>query len=304
MRNGGDVPARLLAKLACPHCRQPLSASDPGISCSTHGEFARFGPIVSFVPDAASPFDSHWQLANDVQRPRAKVDAARRFLAPVIASAHEIHSVLDIGCGDGVHVQELLRSGLQFDVAGLDLSLQGLVNAAQLPGEWLPIHADAQSLPFADESFDAVISFGVHAYLDEPEVGITEAVRVVRPGGLVGLWIAPPPAGAAGKLFSMARQVVPRLPRWFQITLANALVPFLGLMPTSSRLSLRTGSWRECREVVLVNIAPRSIAFPTRTQVERLLREHSCEMIGRADSIIGEYWARKRSAHEGSDPGK
>jgi ubiquinone/menaquinone biosynthesis C-methylase UbiE len=164
----------------------------------------------------------------------------------------------------------------------------------QVKGDWLPVHADAQHLPFLDDSFDATISFGVQAYLDDPAQGMSEMVRVTRPGGLIGLWYAPRRSGVSGALFAAARGIVPRLPGWVQRRVADMMVPFLGLMPTASSLSLRTGSWRECREVILVNIAPKHIAFPTAHEIISELTRLGCEMVAKEGAIEGECWARKK----------
>lgn len=284
--------------LACPVCASPLVRTDEGMQCSEHGLFPRSGRLISFIPGGASEFDRHWDLARAEQRPAAKVEAARRFLAPVrdlAGKRSHLLAVLDVGCGDGVHLQHLLEDG-RFAVAGLDYSARALASAMQQSGEWLPVHGDAQHLPFAADSFDAVISFGVQAYLDDPKRGLAEIVRVAKPGALIGLWYAPPRRGVPGALFSLTRAVVPRLPGWAQVTLANLLVPFLGLMPTASTLSLRTGTWRECREVILVNIAPRHLVFPTRAEIESRLSALGCEIVARPDAIEGEYWARKGGA--------
>lgn len=285
--------------LACPTCRSALEMSADGARCAEHGLFPARGRLLSFVSDSLGEFDTHWERAGNAYRPQAKDAAARRFLAPVRDAAErqeELPLVLDVGCGDGVHIQQLLADEGRFRVAGIDYSARALASAMQLKGDWLPIHADAQHIPFSDNSFDVVISFGVQAYLPDPDRGFAELVRVARPGGLIGVWYAPPRRGPAGMLFSLTRRVVPRLPAWAQIAMANALVPFLGWMPTASTLSLRTGTWRECREVILVNIAPKHIVFPTSQEIEGRFLAHGCELITKPDAIEGEYWARKGSA--------
>ncbi|MCX7683327.1 MAG: methyltransferase domain-containing protein [Anaerolineae bacterium] len=57
--------------------------------------------------------------------------------------------------------------------------------------------ADAQALPFGDETFDAVISESVNAFVPNQPKAIHEYVRVTRPGGYVGFnecaWVETPP---------------------------------------------------------------------------------------------------------------
>lgn len=75
----------------------------------------------------------------------------------------------------------------------------------------LPIRfqlADAESLPFADASFDVVLStFGV-MFAPDQERAARELVRVTRPGGKIGLanWT---PDGFVGELFALVKGFVP-----------------------------------------------------------------------------------------------
>ncbi|MDR7302390.1 demethylmenaquinone methyltransferase [Haloactinomyces albus] len=87
--------------------------------------------------------------------------------------------ILDLAAGTGVSTAEFARSGAECVAA--DFSL-GMLSAGRHRG--LPmVAADALSLPFADESFDAVaILFGLRN-LAGTVAGLREMARVVRPGG-------------------------------------------------------------------------------------------------------------------------
>ncbi|WP_345000312.1 demethylmenaquinone methyltransferase [Tsukamurella soli] len=87
--------------------------------------------------------------------------------------------VLDLAAGTGVSTVELARSGAW--AAACDFST-GMLQAGRF--RRVPMTAgDAMALPFADGVFDAVtISFGLRNVAD-PEVGLREMARVVRPGG-------------------------------------------------------------------------------------------------------------------------
>lgn len=277
----------------CPACRAELVVSDDGWTCRRHGLYPKNGRIADFLPGSQSPFDAHWKAAESGQRPVAKKTVARHFVSPITEKSGEPLIVLDIGCGDGVHVQELLEHSDGRRIFGLDYSLGALRSALTLGEGWTPVHGDAGSLPFRENTFDAVISFGVLAYLDEPRRGVAEAVRVTTRGGMVGLWIAPPAGGLGGLLLRLTRAVVPQLPGVMQRIVADCFVPVLGLLPTASGLSLKTGTWKECREVVLVNIAPQKLTFPSADDVTNWLREAGCDIIARPHAMPGEYWARK-----------
>ncbi|WP_297436956.1 class I SAM-dependent methyltransferase [Thermococcus sp.] len=88
---------------------------------------------------------------------------------------------LDLGCGTGNYTLELKRRG--FDVTGLDAS-EGMLKVARAKG--LPcIEGDAYSLPFADGSFDLVLSVTMFEFIREPERVLAEVHRILRPGGEV-----------------------------------------------------------------------------------------------------------------------
>ena len=88
---------------------------------------------------------------------------------------------LDLGCGTGRAIPLLAAAGWR--VTGVDVSRDQLRVAAEhaADAEEL-ICADAQRLPFADDSFDAVVSILTHTDFDEPLAAFSEARRVLRPG--------------------------------------------------------------------------------------------------------------------------
>lgn len=93
--------------------------------------------------------------------------------------------VLDLGCGPGRHSRALSESGI--DVVGLDISLDFLRVAGT--GRW--VRADARSLPFVPNSFDAAISlcqggFGLLGGVDDAGV-IARMAEVVKAGGRIAL---------------------------------------------------------------------------------------------------------------------
>ncbi|MFZ0733121.1 MAG: class I SAM-dependent methyltransferase [Candidatus Sulfotelmatobacter sp.] len=93
--------------------------------------------------------------------------------------------VLEIGVGMGADYLEWLKAGA--DATGVDLSPVSIENARQrcaLEGYNPDLRvADAEQLPFADNSFDVVYSYGVmHHSPDTPQC-VREARRILKPGG-------------------------------------------------------------------------------------------------------------------------
>lgn len=105
--------------------------------------------------------------------------------------------VLDVGAGFGRHVYECARRGAE--VVALDYAadeveqtrntLAAMVVAGELrePGAGgtmaAAVRGDATKLPFADGSFDVVITSEVLEHVQDDVAAIAEMVRVLRPGG-------------------------------------------------------------------------------------------------------------------------
>ncbi|WP_235861589.1 class I SAM-dependent methyltransferase [Tersicoccus phoenicis] len=93
--------------------------------------------------------------------------------------------MLEIGGGSGAMAAAIIESNGQVNLTTTDIDL-AMVQAAQRSLAGLPIEtrqADAAALPFADGSFDMVLSFLMLHHVVEWEQAIAEAARVLRPGG-------------------------------------------------------------------------------------------------------------------------
>jgi len=99
-------------------------------------------------------------------------------------------AVLDVGCGAGFDCfVARSRVGPSGRVDGVDLTPEMVSRARHELGERASLHtASAEALPFADESFDVVISnAAINLMPDKPAV-LREIQRVLRPGG--SFWLA------------------------------------------------------------------------------------------------------------------
>jgi ubiquinone/menaquinone biosynthesis C-methylase UbiE len=120
------------------------------------------------------------------------------------------HTVLDVAAGNGN--VSLAAARRWCDVTATDY-VPALLERARMRAEAdrLPIRfreADAEALPFADESFDVVVStFGV-MFTPNQEKAAAELMRVCRSGGKIGLanWT---PDGFIGQLFKTIGKHVP-----------------------------------------------------------------------------------------------
>lgn len=91
-------------------------------------------------------------------------------------------TVVELGIGTGVIANGLRRQGI--DPVGFDLSRMMLLVAVDRLGERVAI-ADVDNLPLIDECADTAYFVWVLQLVDDPIVTLTEAARIVRPGGRI-----------------------------------------------------------------------------------------------------------------------
>lgn len=115
-------------------------------------------------------------------------------------------TALDIGSGPGNITAELARAAGQDGLAlGVDISepmLERAVKAEAGPHVGF-VRADAQRLPFRDDSFDAVISLAVVQLIPDHVAALSEMVRVLRPGRRIAIMV--PTVGSAAPMRVLAR---------------------------------------------------------------------------------------------------
>jgi SAM-dependent methyltransferase len=121
--------------------------------------------------------------------------------------------VLDLGCGTGVMAIAAAAAGMQ--ATGCDISPEMLERAmaADPAGavDWVQLDPGWRVLPFAHETFDAVVAASVMEYVDDPTAVLRECYRVLRPGGVVLCTVPDPhhPIRWLESLLGIAGQIPP-----------------------------------------------------------------------------------------------
>lgn len=119
--------------------------------------------------------------------------------------------VIDVGSGTGFTTQGIVRHLPANQVTCVDQSPHQIAKAkdkADLKGCTFQI-GDAENIPFPTDHFDRYISAGSIEYWPNPQQGINEAYRVIKPGG-VALLIGPlQPEGWLGRLIADAWMLFP-----------------------------------------------------------------------------------------------
>lgn len=148
---------------------------EPALGEATGAAQSLFAPL-------GPTYDRYARVLSFGQDPRW-----RSFLVSRVEAAPD-QSVLDVASGTGAVAIELARR-YGCSVVGIDQSAEMLaagrrrVAAAGVGGLVRLEQGRAESLPFEDESFDAVTFTYLLRYVDDPATTLRELARVLRPGG-------------------------------------------------------------------------------------------------------------------------
>ena len=147
------------------------------------------------IPHAPDSPEYFRELDSRVFHPRVlrltALEGARPFSYYVDFESLKGKDVLDVGFGSGFSVQLFVEAGAH--VTGVDLTpwavetTQRRLSAFGLEADIR--EGDAEQLPFANESFDLVFSWGVIHHSSDMDRALAELVRVCRPGGRVVIMV-------------------------------------------------------------------------------------------------------------------
>jgi MPBQ/MSBQ methyltransferase len=129
--------------------------------------------------------------------------------------------VVDVGSGTGFNTQGVVKKIPAANVTCLDQSPHQMAKAKKKPDlqgcEFLL--GDAENLPFETDHFDRYVSAGSIEYWPNPQAGINESYRVIKPGG-IAVNIGPlEPQNPLGRFLANTWMLFPReeeYRKWFQ----------------------------------------------------------------------------------------
>ncbi|HEV7196579.1 MAG TPA: class I SAM-dependent methyltransferase [Pedococcus sp.] len=167
----------------------------------------------------AQSYDDKWSISFD----RRCIDYARGRFEAITGSPDPLPYpvALELGAGTGFFSLNLKQAGVLDRVHVTDLS-PGMVEAAQANAEMLGFEvegrvADAERIPYDDNTFDIVVGHAVIHHIPDVEAAFAEMLRVLKPGGRfvvageptrIGDWYA----RWLGRLTWAAATTVTRLP--------------------------------------------------------------------------------------------
>ncbi len=122
----------------------------------------------------------------------ARANAKPNRLALAALSLRDGETLLELGCGPGLALHQVLRSSQLGEAIGLDWSETMLAQASKRNrpaldvGRLALVRGDFARLPFSTETVDAILAVNVIYFMDHAPA--REACRVMRPGGRMVLY--------------------------------------------------------------------------------------------------------------------
>ena len=168
----------------------------------------------------AATYDEKWSISYDERC----IDYARdRFSHVAGDEGWPYASALELGCGTGFFLLNLKQAGVLDEGHVTDLS-SGMVEVAVRNAQGLGFEvegrvADAESIPYDDDTFDLVVGHAVLHHIPDLDLAMREVLRVLKPGGRFVF---------AGEPTERGDWVARRLSRakWWAATRLTHLAPF------------------------------------------------------------------------------
>lgn len=111
-----------------------------------------------------------------------------RILQNILSQLPEDAKIIEIGCGNSSWLKLLKEKNPKIEIYGLDIS-QEAVEISKKRGV-KAVSGDARNMPFENNFFDLVFSFGTIEHFPETEKAIYEHIRILKPNGFT--WIETP----------------------------------------------------------------------------------------------------------------
>jgi SAM-dependent methyltransferase len=221
----------------------------------------------------AGTYDEKWSISFDQRCIDYAVD---RFAHVAGRAGWPYGSALELGCGTGFFTLNLKLGGVLEDGHVTDLS-PGMVEVAQRNARSLGFDlegrvADAERLPYEDDTFDLVIGHAVLHHIPDLDVAFREVLRVLKPGGRFVF---------AGEPTRYGDYIARRLSRftWWAATNATRLPPLAAWRRPQRELDESSRAAALEAVVDIHTFAPRDLAATARRAGATNVRVTTAELL-------------------------
>lgn len=137
------------------------------------------------LTNLANQYDLWWKHLDSIKRDEKRRSQEKRTYQGILNSlgVSAGKKILDIACGWGEVLALAKEKGLE--VFGIDISKHAIKLARERIGGGNLQVAQAEKLPFKDNTFDYIVCIGSLEHFDSPEKALKEMSRVIKPNGRI-----------------------------------------------------------------------------------------------------------------------
>lgn len=179
---------RKFDSLLCPVCQAPMLNKELALICENRHSFdiARQGYVNLLNQPSPAHYDTElFHSRNQVITESLFFNLLHNEMLKIILNKESNLSltILDAGCGEGSHLAEMqslmLKSAVEIDTAvGVDISKEGILEAAKSYQDQIWLVADLAKMPFKESTFDVILNILSPA-------NYREFTRVLKSDGLI-----------------------------------------------------------------------------------------------------------------------
>ncbi len=163
----------------CPVCQEEVKKSDNGLICKNNHRFdlSKKGTLYILSPAVKTEYDQGMFV------PRRRMIQSGMYQPVIETIAQHLPeevSLLDVGCGEGSFLNELSKLKKIQNAVGFDISKEGVYAATEQSAEAFWCVADLTNLPFADQTFNAVLNIFSPSHYQEFQRVLSEDGEVLK----------------------------------------------------------------------------------------------------------------------------